>query len=185
LFLCSQLGIRLGIRLERATRAAAAFATVSPKRSSLLKFFVAAFIDGDRCLTDLAAKKNFRCKRGAAWLTSRSTARVGGEGSMPRADRSITILTGMIIAALYVILLVGFTQESYMRRDAASRLNGAGDWTAIHDVSKRVCRIERPVCAEAPPNLSEPGQEPEQEALLFDNARIPPKLGHRSTTERR
>ena len=40
---------------------------------------------------------------------------------MPRADRSITILTGMIIAALYVVLLVGFAQESYMRRDAASR----------------------------------------------------------------
>ena len=42
---------------------------------------------------------------------------------MPRADRSITILTGMIIAALYVILLVGFAQESYMRRDAGSRAN--------------------------------------------------------------
>src|SRR5260221_14542679 len=99
---------------------------------------------------------------------------------MPRADRSITILTGMIIAALYVILLVGFAQESYMRRDAASRLNGAGGWTAIHDVSKRVCRIE-PACAEAPPNLGEPGPE----ARLFDNVRIHPKLGHRSTTERR
>ena len=99
---------------------------------------------------------------------------------MPRADRSITILTGMIIAALYVILLVGFAQESYMRRDAASRLNGAGGWTAIRDVSKRVCRIE-PVCAEAPQNPSEAGQD----ALLFDNARIPPTLGHRSTTERR
>ena len=100
---------------------------------------------------------------------------------MPRADRSITILTGLITAALYVILPVGFTQESYMRRDAASRQNGTGGWTAINDVSKRVCRIEPPVCAEAPQNLSEPGQE----ALLFDNARIPLKLGHRSTTERR
>ena len=100
---------------------------------------------------------------------------------MPRADRSITILTGMIIAALYVILLVGFAQESYMRRDAASRLNGFGGWTAIHDVSKRVCRVEPPVCAETPPNLS----EPEQEAGLFDNARIPLNLRHRSTTERR
>jgi hypothetical protein len=104
---------------------------------------------------------------------------------MSRANRPITILTGMIIAALYVILLVGFAQESYMRRDAASRLNGAGGWTAIYDVSKRLCRIEPPVCAEAPPNRSEPGQELGQEARLFDNARIPPKLGHRSTTERR
>ena len=99
---------------------------------------------------------------------------------MPRADRSITILTGTIIAALYVILLVGFARESYMRRDAAS-LNGAGGWTVIYDVSKRVCRIEPPVCAEAAPNRS----EPDPDARLFDNARIPPKLGHRSTTERR
>ena len=103
---------------------------------------------------------------------------------MPRADHSITILTGMIIAALYVILLVGFARESYMRRDAASRLDGVGGWTAIHDVSKRVCRIQ-PVCAEAAPNRSEPGQEPGQDARLFDNARIPLNLRHRSTTERR
>ena len=99
---------------------------------------------------------------------------------MPRADRSITFLTGMIVAALYVILLVGFSQESYMRRDADNRLNSINGWTAIHDVSKRVCRVE-PVCAQGPQNPDEPGQE----ALLFDNARIPPKLGHRSTTERR
>jgi hypothetical protein len=50
---------------------------------------------------------------------------------MPRSDRSITILTGMIIAALYVILLVGFARESYMRRDAASRLDGVGGWTDL------------------------------------------------------
>jgi hypothetical protein len=38
----------------------------------------------------------------------------------------------MIIAALYVILLlVGFARESYMRRDAASRLDGVGGWTVI------------------------------------------------------
>src|SRR5712671_7380920 len=104
---------------------------------------------------------------------------------MLRADRSITILTGTIIAALYVILLGGFAQESYMRRDAASRLNGAGGWTVINDVSKRVCRIEPPVCAEPPPNRGEPGQEPGQDARLFDNARIPLNLRHRSTTERR
>ena len=79
---------------------------------------------------------------------------------MPLADRSITILTGMIIAALFVILLVGFSQESYMRRDAAWRdptwRNAAstgwasGDvavWPVIHDVSKRVCRIEPLRCA--------------------------------------
>ena len=74
---------------------------------------------------------------------------------MPLADRSITILTGMIIAALYVILLVGFSQESYMRRDAAWRnaasAGGPGAdvavWPVINDVSKRVCRVEPPLCA--------------------------------------
>lgn len=78
---------------------------------------------------------------------------------MPRADKSTAILTGMIIAALYVILLVGFTQESYMRkesylrreidmrRDAAGRSDGSAGWPVIHDVSKRVCRIEPPLCA--------------------------------------
>jgi hypothetical protein len=66
---------------------------------------------------------------------------------MPRTDRSVAFLTGMIIAALYVILLVGFTQESYMRRDASSRSSLASSWPVIHDVSKRVCRVEPPLCA--------------------------------------
>jgi hypothetical protein len=89
---------------------------------------------------------------------------------MPRADRSVAILTGMIIAALYVILLVGFSQESYMRReshmrqesymqresymhesgmqrDAACRVDGPATWAVIHDVSKRLCRLEPPLCA--------------------------------------
>ena len=82
---------------------------------------------------------------------------------MPLADRSITILTGMIIAALYVILLVGFSQESYMRRDAIKRIAAAAEWRneevavwpVIHDVSKRVCRIEPPLCASLSPDASE------------------------------
>ena len=82
---------------------------------------------------------------------------------MPLADRSITILTGMIVAALYVILLVGFSQESYMRRDAAWRNAApagspggeAAVWPAIHDVSKRVCRIEPPLCAALVADASE------------------------------
>lgn len=65
---------------------------------------------------------------------------------MPRVDRSVTILTGMIIAALYVILLVGFTQESYMRRDAVSRARGEGGWAAVDDAAKRACRVEPPLC---------------------------------------
>jgi hypothetical protein len=70
-----------------------------------------------------------------------------GEGNMPRTDRSVAILTGMIIAALYVILLVGFTRESYMRRDATLRAEGPGACPTIRDVSKRVCGIEPPLCA--------------------------------------
>ena len=59
---------------------------------------------------------------------------------MPRTDKSITILTGMnTIAALYVVLLVGFSQESYMRRDAARRADGFGVWPVIHDVSNQPC----------------------------------------------
>lgn len=66
---------------------------------------------------------------------------------MPSSDRSIAILTGMIIAALYVILLVGFSQESYMRRDAARRGDSGRAVAALDDVSKRVCRAEPPICS--------------------------------------
>ena len=66
---------------------------------------------------------------------------------MPRTDQSTAILTGMIIAALYVILLVGFAQESYMRRDAASRTEVLVTQAAAQNVSNRVCRVEPPLCA--------------------------------------
>jgi hypothetical protein len=67
---------------------------------------------------------------------------------MPRTDNSITVLTGMIIAALYVILLVSFSQESYMRRDATSRADSfVAVGPAIHDVSNRICRVEPEFCA--------------------------------------
>jgi hypothetical protein len=66
---------------------------------------------------------------------------------MPRPDKSTAILTGMIIAALYVILLVGFAQESYMRRDAASRAEISVTQAAVQNVANRVCRIEPPLCA--------------------------------------
>jgi hypothetical protein len=62
---------------------------------------------------------------------------------MSRVDRPTTILTGMITAALYVILLLGFARESYMRRDAAKIADGGFGWRVIHDDSKQVCRIER------------------------------------------
>jgi hypothetical protein len=72
---------------------------------------------------------------------------------MPRTDKSVTCLTGMIIAALYVILLIGFSRESYMRRDAAALADGPAapadipsGWSVTDDASNRMCRIERPVC---------------------------------------
>ena len=65
---------------------------------------------------------------------------------MPRTDKSITVLTGMIIAALYVILLVGFSQESYMRRDAVRRADDFGRVAAIGDASKQICHAEFPFC---------------------------------------
>ena len=66
---------------------------------------------------------------------------------MLRTDKSVGVLTGMIIAALYVILLVGFSRESYMRRDAAGLAEAAFDMAPAGDVSKRVCRTEQPICA--------------------------------------
>src|SRR4029077_8544876 len=76
--------VDFGVRLWRATWARDACGGRIRNRFAeafvAAQILVAAFIDGDCCLTDLAAKKHFRCKRGTAWLTSRSTARVGGEG---------------------------------------------------------------------------------------------------------
>jgi len=72
---------------------------------------------------------------------------------MPRTDKSVAILTGMIIAALYVILLVGFTQDSYrwrefsMRRGAASRTDDVSRLPVAQDGSKQVCTSDLPLCA--------------------------------------
>ena len=63
---------------------------------------------------------------------------------MPRTDKSLTFLTGMIIAALYVILLVGFSRESYMRRDAETLSDVLRGASAIDDAANRMCRIDRP-----------------------------------------
>ena len=66
---------------------------------------------------------------------------------MPGTDKSVTLLTGMIIAALYVVMLVGFTRESYMRRDAAMLADASGEWPVLYDVSKRACRLAQPMCS--------------------------------------
>ena len=71
---------------------------------------------------------------------------------MSRREKSIAIPTGMIIAALYVVLLVGFSRVSYMRRDADTR-------AAITEKSTaRIARI----------NVSDrcQGNEPACEAFL-------------------
>jgi hypothetical protein len=82
---------------------------------------------------------------------------------LARTDKSVTVLTGMIIAALYLILLIGFSQESYMRRDAAAarfELASAASATGqvltgqvltgqvlTGDAPKLACRAEHPICA--------------------------------------
>jgi hypothetical protein len=66
---------------------------------------------------------------------------------MPRTEDSVTILTGMIIAALYVIMLIGFSRESYMRRDAAARVEACDGGLAVNDASKWACRIEGTICS--------------------------------------
>ena len=108
----------------------------------------AAFIDGHRRLTDIARRRTFPVQPGTC-VSSFAFYGVDlrGEGIMPRTDKSVTFLTGMIIAALYVILLVSFKQESYMRRDAERRSETAAVLSAVDDVSKRVCRSEQPICA--------------------------------------
>ena len=80
---------------------------------------------------------------------------------MPRTEKSVAILTGMIIAALYVILLVGFAQESYMwressvRRSAASRTGDLNRLLVTQDGSKQVCSTDLPLCATLFPDASE------------------------------
>lgn len=59
---------------------------------------------------------------------------------MWRSERSIAVPTGMIIAALYVVLLVGFSRESYMRRDAASRAIAARS-PEFRGAPSRTCRV--------------------------------------------
>ena len=65
---------------------------------------------------------------------------------MPRSEKSVTLLTGMIIGALYVIMLVGFGRASTMRRDAAVLAGTCNGALALNDVAKQACRIEGSIC---------------------------------------
>ena len=72
---------------------------------------------------------------------------------MPQADKSIAILTGTIVAALYVILLVGFTKESYLWREssvpriAPSRVSDPGCLAPAQDGSRQACSPDVALCA--------------------------------------
>jgi hypothetical protein len=112
-------------------------------------------IAGDVRLTDIETRKRipmhaarlatiFPCGRGESRR---------GEGRMPpRVEKSVTVMTGMIVAGLYSILLIGVSRESYMKRDATKRaaapgLELAGARTVPEPVSKRTCLLEHPLCA--------------------------------------
>ncbi len=71
---------------------------------------------------------------------------------LPRVDKSVTVMTGMIVAGLYSILLIGVTRESYMKRDAVEREAAPGfelasARTVPAPVPKRSCVPEHPLCA--------------------------------------
>jgi hypothetical protein len=66
---------------------------------------------------------------------------------LPRADRSTNILTGVIIAALYVILLVGFVRESYTYRHAVRIERDRGILASTRGATTTACRVELSLCA--------------------------------------
>jgi hypothetical protein len=70
---------------------------------------------------------------------------------MPRIERSVAFLTGMITAALYVIMLVALSQESYMRRDAAARAGAAANLSAVGDGWRRLIGIAPSGCPAGAP----------------------------------
>ena len=85
------------------------------------------------------------------WLACFWQTRIG-ERRVPPVDRSTNALTGMIVAALYVILLIGLVRESYTYSFAERQQVGAIAWpTTMSDVSKRACRIEFALCGPQEP----------------------------------
>ena len=68
---------------------------------------------------------------------------------MPRTEKSVAFLTGLIVAALYVILLVGFSRESYMRRDADALAEAPRGYNLAGDATSRLCRTDRLACGPA------------------------------------
>jgi hypothetical protein len=79
---------------------------------------------------------------------------------MPRTDKSVAVLTGLIMAALYVIMLVGFSRESYIRRESllAAAANAPG---ILDDTTNRcTCRIDREVCVSDASRRGDPAAFP-------------------------
>jgi hypothetical protein len=65
---------------------------------------------------------------------------------MPRTDKSVAFLTGMIVAALSVILLISFSRETYVVRDGYPSIVRAAA-AACADTSRQACALDRPICA--------------------------------------
>jgi len=70
---------------------------------------------------------------------------------MSRSDKSVEFLTGMIIAGLYVVLLVGFSRESYVIRDGDLGIAKA----AAASAAKPVCAADGLTCATLSPGAPE------------------------------
>jgi hypothetical protein len=71
---------------------------------------------------------------------------------MSWTGKSVALLTGMIVAAVYVILLVGF--ETYVVRD--NRAASASVAAACAEASKQICDVERPGCMPVASSAREP-----------------------------
>lgn len=72
---------------------------------------------------------------------------------MPRTDKSVAFLTGMIIAALYVILLVSFSREAYVVRGGGPVLASAAP--ACADNLKQVDAVRQRNGAQISPAAQE------------------------------
>jgi hypothetical protein len=143
--------------------------TVGAERPVPIAISPGVSMAGDVRLTDIAWRGRIPMRFAGLALIFRSTCgEEEGEGRMlPRVEKSVTVMTGMIVAGLYSILLIGVTRESYMKRDAATRdaaprfelasartesartesARTENARTVPEPVSKRACLPEHPLCA--------------------------------------
>jgi hypothetical protein len=92
--------------------------------------------------------------RALARIASRHCGDFFGEARMPKLDKSVAILTGMIFAAIYVILLIGFSRESYVLRATPDPVQtrfrlAAAESKAAAPASRpdQGCAVAEPICA--------------------------------------